>query len=67
MLADVAKGQIAGVHAVNHQPTRDTKNACRVVRAQFLVFGQDRDPFALRQMAEKDSIDDAASGGKDKV
>jgi hypothetical protein len=52
MLADVAKRQIADVHAVDHQRAGNAKNASRVVRAQFLIFGQDSDPFALGEMAE---------------
>ena len=32
---------------------RNAKDACRVVGTQFLVFGQDRDPFALGQVAEE--------------
>ena len=53
MFADVAKGQIADIHPVDHQRARDAEDARRVARAQFLVLGQDRDPFTLRQMAEE--------------
>src|SRR5271165_2261006 len=51
MLADVTKWQIADVHAVDHHGTRDAENAGRVVRAQFLVFGQEWHPFSRRSYA----------------
>ncbi len=57
MLADVAKRQIADIHPVNHQRARNAKHARRGVRAQFLILGHYRHPFAPRQMAEK-GLDD---------
>src|SRR5258708_3648479 len=53
MLADIAERQVTNVHAMYHKRTRDAEDARRIVGAQFLVFGQDRDPITLKQVAEK--------------
>jgi hypothetical protein len=40
VFADIAEGQIANIHSVNHQRAGDAEKARRIVRTQFLIFGQ---------------------------
>jgi hypothetical protein len=56
MLADVAERKVTDLHAMYHERTRDAEDAGRVVRAEFLIFGEDCDSVAFEQMAEQRGI-----------
>src|ERR1700732_5399862 len=49
MFADIAERQIANVHAMNDERAGDAEDARRIVRAKFLVLGEDGDPLALEK------------------
>src|SRR4030081_3487460 len=54
VLTNIAEWEIADVHAMYDQWSGDAENARYVVRTQLLIFGQNRDAFASKQVAEKD-------------
>ena len=41
MLAEMAERKLAGLHAMHYEQTRDAEDTGRVVRAEFLIFGED--------------------------
>jgi hypothetical protein len=43
MLANISEREVASVHAMHDQRSRDSQDVCRVVRAEFLILGEDRD------------------------
>src|SRR5580700_4557542 len=53
MLADITEWKFADLHAMHHKRTRDAQNAGRVVGAEFLIFGEDRNPVAFEQVTEQ--------------
>src|SRR5580693_139292 len=53
MLADIAEWKFADLHAMHHKRTRDAEDTGRVVGAEFLIFGEDRDPVAFEQVTEQ--------------
>jgi hypothetical protein len=50
VLAHIPEREIAVVHAMDDKRTRDSEDVCRMVRAAFLIFSKDSNPFTLEQM-----------------
>src|SRR5882724_2557152 len=53
MLANVSEREVAYVHAMHDQRSRDSQDICRVVRTELLILGEDRDTLPLEEMAER--------------
>src|SRR6267378_6844382 len=53
MLADISEREVASVHAMHDQRSRDSQDICRVVRTELLILGEDRDTLPLEEMAER--------------
>src|SRR6266702_5015020 len=60
MLADISEREVACVHAMNDQRSRDSQDICRVVRTEFPILGEDRDTLPLEEMADH-SLDQGCS------
>jgi hypothetical protein len=52
VLAHIPEREIADIHAMDDKRTRDSEDARRIVRAEFLIFCKDCNPFALEQMPD---------------
>src|SRR5712664_1307986 len=53
MLANISEREVASVHVMHDQRSRDSQDICRVVRTELLILGEDRDTLALEEMAER--------------
>ena len=52
MLADIPERKIANIHAMDDKRAGDAQDVGRIVRAEFLILGEDGDPLALKEMVE---------------
>jgi len=53
VLADIAEGQIAAIHAQHDERPRDAEDGGRFCRAQFLIFGKDCHALAAEQACDQ--------------
>src|SRR5882724_6030250 len=52
MLANISEREVAYVHTMHDQRSRDSQDICCVVRTEFLILSDDRDTLTLQEMAE---------------
>src|SRR5207237_7529215 len=52
MFADISVRQVADVHAMHDERSRNTQDVSRVVWTELLILGEDSDTFPLEEMAE---------------